>query len=73
MIEVIVDQQAVRHDAAFGNRRQRDIEVGRLDDVAAPAVQQGFHAVEYRGLVVDAERGGARELAGVDAGGVARR
>ena len=40
--------------------------------LAAPAAQQRLHAVEDRRLVVDAERGDAGELAGIDSGVVAR-
>ena len=49
------------------------VKIGRLDHLAAPAVQHGLHAVEHRRLVVDAQRGGADELAGIDADVVARR
>jgi tRNA(Ile)-lysidine synthetase-like protein len=72
-VEVVIDQQSIWHGRAFRNCRQRGGKIGRFDHRATPAVQQRLHAIEHRRFVVDAKRGGADELAGVDTNFVARR
>ena len=61
---MIVDQEAVRFEAAGVDRRQRLGEVGRGQHAAAPAAQKLLHAVENAAVVIDAQRDRAGEPAG---------
>ena len=71
LVEMIVDQQAVRRALASLDGGERRLQIRRLEHLAAPAAQQRLHAVENRRLVVDAQHGDAGELAAIDARGVA--
>src|SRR5262249_1718314 len=57
----------------FPDHRQGGFKVGRLDDLAAPASQKCFHAVEQGRYIVDAKRCEADELARDNAGILTRR
>ena len=67
-VEVVIDQQAVRRRPGLAEHRQRALAVRRRNDFAAPAAQQGHHAIKDLGVVIDTNRDGAGELAGIGGG-----
>ena len=62
VVEVVIYQKAVGRYFCFRDDRQRRLEIRGLEDPAAPAAQQRFHAIENREVVVDAQHGDAGEL-----------
>ena len=65
VVEVVVDQQAVRAQRTLFDGRQCRRGVAGLDHTTAPTAEQRFHAVEDRRLVIDADGNRPGELAGV--------
>ena len=66
VVEVVIYQETVRRYFGFCGDRYGGREIRRLEDPAAPAPEQRFHAVEYRQVIVDAQNGDARKLHAVD-------
>jgi len=60
-VEMIVDQQPVRFEAACVHGGQRRSQVHRGEDLAAPAAEQFLHAVQNGAVVVDAQHDRAGE------------
>ena len=73
VVEMIVDQEPIRHQWTFLDNGKRRLQIWRLEDFTAPASQERFHAVEHRRFVVDSKRRDADELARINAGILARR
>jgi hypothetical protein len=66
VVEVVIYQETVRRYFGFCGDRYGGREIRRLEDPAAPAPEQRFHAIEYRQVIVDAQNRDARKLHAVD-------